>query len=358
MAIVTRFFDVSGAGSADGTSYANRAPLIVSGLFNNIIRSWPFNGSDALECALEPGIYTGLTTNMAFSVAAPTATKRLFFRTAGFTPPRWLSAQPIWSRANMARIQANIASLGIANTQWYGICFEASINSIMFANAVQHFDWCIGENAGSGAAVTTVGSALGSLYTNCAFRCTSTNYASVVNLANAAMLNCRLQGNPSATTSTRNGLASAASPGLLMGCTICDNPGNAIHLTAATGNLSVNAIQSTFANNGNGILVASSNTTAASRIDNSFLAGAGNGIDVRLASNSRYMGNRIRVGGTPIVNQIDWPSTYNDTASGSDADEFVDAANGDFRIKRSSIYWGKGIGAGDEPALRSYGFTY
>jgi hypothetical protein len=37
-------------------------------------------------------------------------------------------------------------------------------------------------------------------------------------------------------------------------------------------------------------------------------------------------------------------------AAGSDADEFVDAANGDYRIKNTSVYWGRGIGAGDEPA--------
>jgi hypothetical protein len=39
----------------------------------------------------------------------------------------------------------------------------------------------------------------------------------------------------------------------------------------------------------------------------------------------------------------------------SDADEFVDAANGDYRIKNTSIYWGRNIGAGDEPAAGGSG---
>jgi hypothetical protein len=40
---------------------------------------------------------------------------------------------------------------------------------------------------------------------------------------------------------------------------------------------------------------------------------------------------------------------YADQAA-ADAAEYVDAANGDYRIKYGSSLWGKGIGAGDEPA--------
>jgi hypothetical protein len=57
-----------------------------------------------------------------------------------------------------------------------------------------------------------------------------------------------------------------------------------------------------------------------------------------------------------------YPDSFgNDTTeAGADADardaaELVDAANGDYRIKYGSAYWGKGLGAGDGPAPASGG---
>jgi hypothetical protein len=38
------------------------------------------------------------------------------------------------------------------------------------------------------------------------------------------------------------------------------------------------------------------------------------------------------------------------TSSGTDSDEFVNTAAGDYRIKTTSSLWGKGLGPGDEPA--------
>lgn len=358
MALVTRYFDVSGAGAEDGTDYANRAPLIVSGAFNSIITGFDFTGTDALECILQPGEYSGLTTNPTFA-NAPTTTNRLFIRTADFVPPNWISPQPVWDRSGMARIQTT-AVLGRANISWYGICFEGTVNAGLFANVVQHFDWCICENSASHANAGVISSAAASFYFNCCLRCLGTIYNAVAGMANMALFNCRVEGNPDATSGNRHGISTgSASPSTIYRTTVCNNVGAAMQSTGATGNFSCTCRDSTLVNNTErGVYVASSNTTVASRVDNSFIVGGGDGIDVRLASNSRFMGNRIRVSGTPIVNQIDTPSTYNDTSAGSDADEFVDAANGDFRIKRSSIYWGKGIGAGDEPAPRSYGFTY
>jgi hypothetical protein len=43
----------------------------------------------------------------------------------------------------------------------------------------------------------------------------------------------------------------------------------------------------------------------------------------------------------------------NYTAAGTDTDEFVDAPAGDYRIKLGSAYWGKNIGAGDQPSSGS-----
>lgn len=106
MALVTRYFDMSGAGTADGTSYANRAPLLSEGELNSIITSFDFSGSDALLCLLEPGIYSDRIANMALA-NAPSATKKLFFSTSGFSHSELTSQQSLGNQDAMVRIQAD-----------------------------------------------------------------------------------------------------------------------------------------------------------------------------------------------------------------------------------------------------------
>jgi hypothetical protein len=55
-----------------------------------------------------------------------------------------------------------------------------------------------------------------------------------------------------------------------------------------------------------------------------------------------------------VSGHINGPANYpltlgNDTSAGTDADEFVDAAGGDYRVKYGSTIWGKGYGVSDEP---------
>lgn len=360
MALVTRYFDVSGAGSQDGTDYDNRAPLIVTGAFNTIIRNFAFNGSDALECILEPGTYSGLTTNMTFT-NAPSTSKQLFFRVRNFTPPRWVSSQPFWNKDKMARIQSSSnIYLGVANTNWYGISVEFSNRSgAIFPNAVQRLVWCLVENSTNSTSALCYGSAAGFVAYCSGFKCSGTSYDSVVLANNSIWENCRFEGNPNASSGNRRGFSSTATPSNFVNCTICGNVGDSIILSAATGNISTTLINCVVHGSGNGLVISSSNTTISTRVYNSFIiSGSGNGINVLLGSNSIYKNNRIRSSGTPIVNQIDFPSIFNDTSSGSDSQEFVDAPNGDFRIKRSSVYWGKYMGCGDEPPLNSYGYLY
>ena len=69
------------------------------------------------------------------------------------------------------------------------------------------------------------------------------------------------------------------------------------------------------------------------------------------------VGNRLRdngAGGTVNFSGLDdYPDTINNyTTDSADAVEYVSTgANGDFRIKNTaSLVWGKGFGAGDQPA--------
>ena len=69
-----------------------------------------------------------------------------------------------------------------------------------------------------------------------------------------------------------------------------------------------------------------------------------------VVQNSRFRNNTAG----NITGIGNWPETQdNITTSGSDSDEYVDAASYDFRIKSTSSLWGKGYGAGDQPASAS-----
>ena len=62
----------------------------------------------------------------------------------------------------------------------------------------------------------------------------------------------------------------------------------------------------------------------------------------------RYRISNCRLANTSNFNTTEyWPvDAYTAAHSSSD---FVDAANDDYRIARSSIYWGRKLGAGDQP---------
>jgi hypothetical protein len=86
-------------------------------------------------------------------------------------------------------------------------------------------------------------------------------------------------------------------------------------------------------------------------VRNSVIVGSSQyGVTVSGANNVELSGNRFRNNTSGAFNSISGEvlDLSNDTSPGTDADEFVDAANGDYRIKATSALWGKGIGAGDE----------
>jgi len=175
----------------------------------------------------------------------------------------------------------------------------------------------------------------------------------------ARVSNCRLQGNASATSGTRAGnsiSSSSYSRAFSRNC-LLDIPGNAFAniRSAADGGLPV--VEQTIVNCAtlantaaiNGPSFASGNTNTQQQhvtAQSCFIANCGVGLNTQNVA-ARILGNRIRctTNYTVPANSI---IAGNHEAAGSDADEFVNAPAGDYRIKRTSIYWGKGIGAGDE----------
>ncbi len=81
MATVTRYFSTAGAGTADGTSWANRAALFSGGAWSTVITGFNFTGSDSLECRIGPGSYT-ITASLASGLFAnaPTVSNPLILQ--------------------------------------------------------------------------------------------------------------------------------------------------------------------------------------------------------------------------------------------------------------------------------------
>jgi len=98
--------------------------------------------------------------------------------------------------------------------------------------------------------------------------------------------------------------------------------------------------------------------TAVHLVQNSLITGCGGwGIDSQSVAYCRATNNRLRDNASGDVSvlanyETAWNYTTDPYASQAiaDADEFVDSANGDFRIKSGSPIWGMGYGVGDQPA--------
>ena len=74
--------------------------------------------------------------------------------------------------------------------------------------------------------------------------------------------------------------------------------------------------------------------------------------------NAIVANNRLRNNTTNFSGLGNYPTNYgNMTSSGTDSDEFVNVAGGDYRIKNTSDLWGKGYGVADEPAAGGAGTT-
>jgi hypothetical protein len=165
-----------------------------------------------------------------------------------------------------------------------------------------------------------------------------------------------LHGNISASGGDRRGWGISSNGGFAVRrITVFGNAGGGL-VNASTG---VQArpvcFECTVADNqGNGIDYAGTSSTLGV-IESCMITGAHtNGINISGTNKAIIINCRIRdFTSAAITGNLDWsdpPLNGNTSASGTDADEYVDQASGDYRIKYGSDYWGLGIGAGDEPA--------
>lgn len=361
MAIVVRYFSTSAAGAGDGTSWADRAAFISGGAYSTVITGFDFNSADSLECRLGAGTYTvpASLASAIFSVAAPRPDYPLVIHGCDSSGNRltpdlsWNCAQGTFDSSDFPVIDCgSTLIINLNNLTLRCISFQGSINNTV-ANTVggSHFDWVVGTNTRTSAGeVINVDS--NSLVTNSYFYHTNSTHGRIVR-SNGPLVNVRIKGNSSATSGERLGIGTIAT-GVWHNCRgpvcILDCPGGAI--TSAAGYILTNA---TIYNCGHGVSHTQASGQANTAVNKlyaarNFIANVTTGLSSTIPGPAAMVThNRIRA---TTSYSLPGNTFYadNNTDSGSDSDEFVDAAGGDLRIKNTSTYWGKGYGAGDEPA--------
>jgi len=372
MALITRYFSTTGAGTEDGTSWANRAAFYSAGTCSSIITSFNFAGSDSLEVRLGAGTHS--TSNNSFTSAlftnAPRPANPLTIYGCDsngdrIIPPVWNCCQgplpvsnfPLWDLGTGSVSLANIiiACVSLQNNSASGTVNASGTFNL--GNGMS-LEFCKVENSGGQSA------AFGTTATahSCHFKTTATTYGNVVAGGAIHVQNCRIEGNPGATSGNRRGIEGTVA-GILRPASkncILDCPGSAIINTNGSAGNGLVATEFTIVNcatvNGAAIdcpnppsgVAATGHNVVYSK--NCFIANCGLGIST-VNTAARLFNNRLRnTSNYSIPTNSIVANDY--VAAGSDTDEFVDAASGDYRIKKTSIYWGKNLGAGDEPGAR------
>lgn len=368
MGITTRYFSTSAAGDADGTSWANRAALLDgSGNWSTVLTGFDFT-NDTLICRIGPGTYDVLQnlTSALFSVA-PNAIGYLYFHgcdSSGnlLTPvdPDWKSTQPAWSTTGIPLINFGSSYCYLPNLSPLHINFTGSRPSYILAE-LSGPQWCqFFTTSSSTNGYVAYLSPLPAV--NCVFSAEGASaYTNVVEVL-TAMINCRIIG-PGASVGSGNRHGVLDTVGYRqINCTIVGVGGSGIDCEATHATRQFVIDSCTIANCG-GTGIDLSNTaspvTNVSLISNCMITGCGGyGINANSQISAIVKDCRLRDNTSGNLYGLgNYPTDLNNyTTDSDDATEYVNTSTGDYRIKNTATnIWGKGYGAGDEPASSSGG---
>lgn len=370
MAIVTRYFDVSAAGSGDGTSWSNRAALFGAGVWSSIITAFNFGGSSSLRCLIAgSAVITAALADGSFSVAAPTVDNPLLLLgcdASGVQIPGnlgWTSVRPsTWFDALPAlTTTTNIATITVTHAVARCLAFLAAGRAGAVVDSIAHVDRCLTANSAEGSTVAGVVVGARSL-TNSVIRMTSVQYDKGVDVgAGGTAVNVRIEGNPSASSSSRRGLLTSGGATFRRISMVCSfgHAGDGLQSSNTGTNHNHTIHRCVLVHNGGSGYAHTSATNAQSHVVEGSVA-VGNGAYGFDGGSSRPIviaGCRTRNNTSGGINSIgNYPSDLDhETSAGSDAAEFVDPTNADmtlrdYRIKAGSAVHGRGFGVEDQPA--------
>lgn len=368
MAIVTRYFGASSAGSGDGTSYANRAQLINAGVWSSVITSFNFSGSDSLLALCGPGTVTATAalTSGLFANAPSAANPLILHGCDGsgvqltISDLGWISADTIWDDSGLPIITSttNISTINLANCIVRFMKFTASgATSSSVVNTCALADWISIVDSSNNASAFAVSNNCAKLSHSLISMTGAAYRAGIVVTSTPHVHNCRVTG-VTGSSGNRHGIEfSGSSTGpTISRTTITGCGGDGIGNSSSSTGHAMLVRHCTIANiGGTGIKINSTaGQTAQYVIDGCMITGCGAyGIDAQSAGRVLLGATRLRDNTSGNINGLgNYPTDWdNYTTDSDDATEYVDTAGGDYRIKNTaSLIWGKGYGVADQPA--------
>jgi hypothetical protein len=371
MAIVTRYFSTTGAGAADGTTWADRAALFSAGNWSTVITGHDFAGSDSMVARIEGGLTYTCSQALASGLFAnaPRAANPLILHgcdSSGnlLTPPDpdWTSDQPAWSTSTLPII-ATTTNIATFNLTWglyrlIGLTASGRTGGEVVSQA-RYSDWISLVNSTANTSTAGFANSGYMRITNSVVSMTGSSYGVGINAhGESTVHNCRVLG-VAGTSGARDGLrysgtfGSADTSTGFSRCTVVGHGGSGVATSGPTGARYV-VDRCVIAGNGaNGVVTdTDASQTEPIVVLNSMITGNGTfGINGQSQSHVVAAMNRLRNNTSGNFDGLrNYPTDFgNETAAGTDADEYVDSAGGDYRIKNTSSMWSKGYGVSDQP---------
>lgn len=362
MSIETRYFSTAAAGAGDGTTWADRAALIVTGAWSTVITGFTFDGTNSLLCLIGPGTYAPT----AALAVTPHDNGMLFMHGCDSSgvmlevpDPDWTSAQPATWDADLPHIVVTTNNVAVSTsvlTVWRLLKFSSAVSTTagMFTQAAA-IDWCSITVSASNTSAFIIGSACEKV-TNCYLSMTGASYKNAMALTTIPPFNTRMQG-VTGTSGDRSGIqfAGAGYEAPMVGCTIFGFGGHGYWNTTTNATHRHLLYNCVIANNGgSGVLLHSTNNqTQQHRIMNCMITGNGvYGVDAQSEANCIISNCRLRNNATADLNGFaNYPVNQSiNTSAGSDGSEYVSAAAFDFRILRTAAIRNRGYGVSQQPA--------
>lgn len=362
MALVTRYFSTSSAGAGDGTTWANRAALLPSGNWSSIITGHNF-AADTLLCLVGPGSYSCSQQLTATLITTdPTALNPLVVHgcdSSGVAlepaASGWVSAAPAWDDSALPVIATttNVGTSSVAHVVFRLIKFTASGRNGAVLEGFRMVDWCSVVSSTANTVAVAINQT-GGILSNSLLHMGGATYQAALysfNPSDARCINCRITG-VAGTSGDRDGVQTGTSTTRdlsLVGCTIVGFTGKGINCGGTHAGIVLDVARITVVGCGSDG-ISSVAAAAFLPVRDCYISGCGGyGIVIKSGCAGLLVRNRIRSNTSGAVSAAsDIPELDSDTSSGTDAAEFVDATNGDYRIKATSALWGEGYGAGDE----------
>ena len=374
MAITTLYFSTAAAGAADGTSWANRATLFNgSNNWSSVLTGFDFS-SNSLLALIGPGNYTcAQELNTTAITTDPTIANPLFLHGCDSSgnmltapDPDWVSAQPAFSDSTLPVIAtaSNIRTINCDNVFISFLKLTASARNGEIIAACRGINWCHVINSTSNASAICI-SFTSPFVSNSFLQCSGSTYNYVItrSLPSAGALgktyNCRIAGGGSSGTCMGVQFSGNSYP-TLSNCTIYGHYGHGIGYAGSSTAALVNLDHCTIVDcGGSGLeMRMDAAQTSAYTVNNCYIANCLIGINGNSGAGRCFVANsRLRNNTTGDIYQIgNYPTTFDNYTTDGDDTEFVNYANGDYRIANAaSAVWGKGYGAGDEPPASTGG---